>query len=76
MVQKVEFAPSCDAGRASSDPFKFLFSLLGIAKSPDASSGLFMAQKEGFEPSRRFTQPTPLAGEPLRPLGYFCKTGS
>ncbi len=34
-----------------------------------------MAQKEGFEPSRRFTQPTPLAGEPLRPLGYFCKTG-
>ena len=33
-----------------------------------------MAQKEGFEPSRRFTQPTPLAGEPLRPLGYFCKT--
>ena len=34
----------------------------------------FLAQKEGFEPSRRFTQPTPLAGEPLRPLGYFCKT--
>ena len=34
-----------------------------------------MAQKEGFEPSRRFTQPTPLAGEPLRPLGYFRKTG-
>ena len=33
-----------------------------------------MAQREGFEPSRRFTQPTPLAGEPLRPLGYFCKT--
>ena len=33
-----------------------------------------LAQKEGFEPSRRFTQPTPLAGEPLRPLGYFCKT--
>ena len=26
MVQKVEFAPSCDAGRASSDPFKFPFS--------------------------------------------------
>ena len=24
-----------------------------------------MAEKEGFEPSRRYTQPTPLAGEPL-----------
>ena len=33
---------------------------------------LFMAQKEGFEPSRAFYTPTPLAGEPLRPLGYFC----
>ncbi len=31
-----------------------------------------MAQKEGFEPSRVFYAPTPLAGEPLRPLGYFC----
>ena len=35
---------------------------------------LIMAQKEGFEPSRRLPQPTPLAGEPLRPLGYFCMT--
>ncbi len=33
---------------------------------------LFLAQKEGFEPSRAFYTPTPLAGEPLRPLGYFC----
>ena len=32
-----------------------------------------MAEKEGFEPSRRLSQPTPLAGEPLRPLGYFSK---
>ena len=32
----------------------------------------FVAQKEGFEPSRAFYTPTPLAGEPLRPLGYFC----
>ena len=34
--------------------------------------GTFLAQKEGFEPSRAFYTPTPLAGEPLRPLGYFC----
>ena len=33
---------------------------------------VFLAQKEGFEPSRAFYTPTPLAGEPLRPLGYFC----
>ena len=36
----------------------------------------FLAEKEGFEPSRRSTRPTPLAGEPLRPLGYFSKSGS
>ena len=27
----------------------------------------FLAEKEGFEPSRPFSSPTPLAGEPLRP---------
>ena len=26
-----------------------------------------LAEKEGFEPSRRYTRPTPLAGEPLQP---------
>ena len=30
-----------------------------------------VAEKEGFEPSLRSTRTTPLAGEPLRPLGYF-----
>ena len=30
-----------------------------------------LAEKEGFEPSLRLTHTTPLAGEPLRPLGYF-----
>ena len=33
-----------------------------------------MAEKEGFEPSLRFSRTTPLAGEPLEPLGYFSKT--
>ena len=32
---------------------------------------VLMAEKEGFEPSRQLSHPTPLAGEPLRPLGYF-----
>ena len=30
-----------------------------------------MAEKEGFEPSRPSSGPTPLAGEPLQPLEYF-----
>ncbi len=30
-----------------------------------------VARKEGFEPSPGFRPATPLAGEPLRPLGYF-----
>ena len=34
---------------------------------------LLLAEKEGFEPSLRSTHTTPLAGEPLRPLGYFSK---
>ena len=33
----------------------------------------FMAEKPGFEPGRHLSHPTPLAGEPLRPLGYFSK---
>ena len=33
--------------------------------------GRYLAEKEGFEPSLRLSHTTPLAGEPLRPLGYF-----
>ena len=33
-----------------------------------------MAEKKGFEPLRAFYTPTPLAGEPLRPLGYFSES--
>ena len=34
----------------------------------------FLAEWEGFEPSRGFWPPTPLAGEPLRPLGYHSES--
>ena len=40
-----------------------------------------MAEKEGFEPSRPFAEPTPLAGEPLTAtwvllqLNILLKTG-
>ena len=44
-----------------------------IKKRPVRGRVFFLAQKEGFEPSRAFYTPTPLAGEPLRPLGYFCR---
>ena len=37
---------------------------------------LFVAEKEGFEPSLRLPRTTPLAGEPLEPLGYFSKKSS
>ena len=30
-----------------------------------------VAEKEGFEPSLHLSHTTPLAGEPLEPLGYF-----
>ena len=30
-----------------------------------------MAEKAGFEPALRLPRTTPLAGEPLQPLGYF-----
>ena len=33
-----------------------------------------LARKEGFEPSHVVWTSTPLAGEPLRPLGYFRKS--
>ena len=43
-------------------------------KKPSQKQGLWnrgtcrdVAEKEGFEPSRRLPQPTPLAGEPLQP---------
>ena len=32
---------------------------------------VFMAEKPGFEPGLPLSSTTPLAGEPLRPLGYF-----
>ena len=30
-----------------------------------------VTEKEGFEPSRRYKRPIPLAGAPLQPLEYF-----
>ena len=32
-----------------------------------------MAEKVGFEPTRRYSRPTRFPGEPLQPLGYFSK---
>lgn len=31
----------------------------------------FLAEKEGFEPSRRFSRPTAFRVQTLQPLGYF-----
>ena len=35
------------------------------------SVGFILAEKAGFEPALRLPRTTPLAGEPLQPLGYF-----
>ena len=35
------------------------------------NQGLFLAEMERFELSRRLSRPTPLAGAPLRPLEYI-----
>ena len=40
-------------------------------RNPEAGLRLSLAEKPGFEPGLRLTHTTPLAGEPLRPLGYF-----
>ena len=47
------------------------------AKSPETQSfqGFSLAQMERFELSHRLSQSTPLAGEPLEPLGYICICG-
>ena len=42
-----------------------------LSSGRQGSDYLALAEKEGFEPSRQLSHPTPLAGEPLRPLGYF-----
>ena len=42
-----------------------------LKKKTDRNHPIGLAEKEGFEPSRQLSHPTPLAGEPLRPLGYF-----
>ena len=42
-----------------------------IKKFREQSSRNFLAEKERFELSRRYSRPTPLAGAPLRPLEYF-----
>ena len=41
------------------------------ALNPLGHKAFLLAEKEGFEPSHGSTPSTPLAGEPLRPLGYF-----
>ena len=46
----------------------------GKIKNARHTGARFLARKEGFEPSLGSTPTTPLAGEPLRPLGYFRRS--
>ena len=40
-------------------------------KKTRAFTRVFVAEKEGFEPSHQLTQPNGLANRPLQPLEYF-----
>ena len=49
------------------------FERLAYTQKRDAPKDIsFLAQKTRFELVLRFSHTTPLAGEPLEPLGYFC----
>ena len=52
-------------------PFKSLSFSVIIIKGHRLVSFDIMAEKSGFEPELRYQRTTPLAGEPLQPLGYF-----
>ena len=43
-------------------------------KAPPEGGVFGMAEREGFEPSMGVKAHTPLAGEPLRPLGHLSGT--
>ena len=62
-------------GTLRSEPAKHLTGC-GIKHKKTARFAGGLAEKPGFEPGRRLSHPTPLAGEPLRPLGYFSMVGS
>ena len=52
--------------------FKSLLLRVKIQKRTSVFACPFcLAEKQGFEPWLRSSRTTPLAGEPLRPLGYF-----
>ena len=54
---------------------QFILSFKSPSTKKEIPFGIsFLAEWEGFEPSRRFWRPTPLAGEPLRPLGYHSES--
>ena len=49
--------------------------LLYAKKKKHPAIRMLYAQMERFELSHRLSQSTPLAGEPLEPLGYICLCG-
>ena len=60
-------------------PCRFLYALVQIPvvnyrktkRTSEFACPFCLAEKQGFEPWLRSSRTTPLAGEPLRPLGYF-----
>ena len=48
-----------------------LLSVVKQKRTSEFACPFCLAEKQGFEPWLRSSRTTPLAGEPLRPLGYF-----
>ena len=65
----ISACPSFDVSPQRTKPKLFL---RHGKRTPNMVS-FIVAEKEGFEPSLRLSHTTPLAGEPLRPLGYFSE---
>jgi hypothetical protein len=67
--RSVETAPGCPNLLNQRHRFEYR-PKIGLSVSPK-KNGKKLAEREGFEPSMGFKAHTPLAGEPLQPLGHL-----
>ena len=81
---RVKYFMLCKSLRSAAKndaPCRFLNALVQIPvvkyrktkRTSEFACPFCLAEKQGFEPWLRSSRTTPLAGEPLRPLGYFSE---
>ena len=82
---RVKYFMLCKSLRSAAKndaPCRFLNALVQIPvvkyrktkRTSEFACPFCLAEKQGFEPWLRSSRTTPLAGEPLRPLGYFRRS--